>query len=117
MEVCPHGALGETPNFELSFFNRFGADITLEKNDLADAPNYLVRQRLPRGKKDLPVMSPLVRPLPARGIRDYSYVCRKQSAGSPLLEIRFCYPSRLCPRFLDTASLANGLIVENFRPF
>ncbi|GLV56902.1 hypothetical protein KDH_37410 [Dictyobacter sp. S3.2.2.5] len=70
VEVCPHGALGETPNFELSFFNRFGEDVTLEKNDLANAPNYLVRQRLPRGKKDLPVMSPLVRPLPARTIRD-----------------------------------------------
>ncbi len=70
VEVCPHGALGETPNFELSFFNRFGPDITLEKGDLAKAPDYLVRQRLPRGKKDLPVMSPLVRPLPARGIRE-----------------------------------------------
>jgi NADPH-dependent glutamate synthase beta subunit-like oxidoreductase/formate hydrogenlyase subunit 6/NADH:ubiquinone oxidoreductase subunit I/ferredoxin len=70
VEVCPHGALGETPNFELSFFNRFGEDVTLEKNDLANAPNYLVRQRLPRGKRDLPVMSPLVRPLPARSIRD-----------------------------------------------
>ena len=70
VEVCPHGALGETPNFELSFFNRFGPDITLEKGDLANAPDYLVRQRLPRGKKDLPVMSPLVRPLPARGIRE-----------------------------------------------
>ncbi len=70
VEVCPHGALGETPNFELSFFNRFGEDVTLEKNDLANAPNYLVRQRLPRGKKDLPVMSPLVRPLPPRGIRE-----------------------------------------------
>jgi NADPH-dependent glutamate synthase beta subunit-like oxidoreductase/formate hydrogenlyase subunit 6/NADH:ubiquinone oxidoreductase subunit I len=70
VEVCPHGALGETPNFELSFFNRFGEDITLEKNDLANAPNYLVRQRLPRSKKSLPVMSPLVRPLPARGIRE-----------------------------------------------
>jgi NADPH-dependent glutamate synthase beta subunit-like oxidoreductase/formate hydrogenlyase subunit 6/NADH:ubiquinone oxidoreductase subunit I len=70
VEVCPHGALGETPNFELSFFNRFGEDVTLEKNDLANAPNYLVRQRLPRSKKALPVMSPLVRPLPARGIRE-----------------------------------------------
>jgi NADPH-dependent glutamate synthase beta subunit-like oxidoreductase/formate hydrogenlyase subunit 6/NADH:ubiquinone oxidoreductase subunit I len=70
VEVCPHGALGETPNFELSFFNRFGPDVTLEKGDLAVAPNYLVRQRLPRGKKDVPVMSPLVRPLPARGIRE-----------------------------------------------
>jgi formate dehydrogenase major subunit len=70
VEVCPHGALGETPNFELSFFNRFGPDVTLEKGDLAVAPDYLVRQRLPRGKKDLPVMSPLIRPLPARGIRE-----------------------------------------------
>jgi len=70
VEVCPHGALGETPNFELSFFNRFGDDVTLEKNDLANAPNYLVRQRLPRSEKSLPVMSPLVRPLPPRGIRE-----------------------------------------------
>ncbi|HZO75158.1 MAG TPA: FAD-dependent oxidoreductase [Ktedonobacteraceae bacterium] len=70
VEVCPHGALGETPNFELSFFNRFGEDVTLEKDDLANAPNYLVRQRLPRSKSVLPVMSPLVRPLPARGIRE-----------------------------------------------
>ena len=70
IEVCPHGALGVTPNFEVSFFNRFGPDVTMEKGDLAHAQNYLVRQRLPRGKKDLPVMSPLVRPLPARGIRE-----------------------------------------------
>ncbi|HLZ63351.1 MAG TPA: FAD-dependent oxidoreductase [Ktedonosporobacter sp.] len=70
IEVCPHGALGVTPNFELSFFHRFGEDVTLEKNDLANSPNYLVRQRLPRSLKELPVMSPLVRPLPARGIRE-----------------------------------------------
>ncbi len=70
VEVCPHGALGETPNFELSFFNRYGGDVTLEKNDLANAPNYLVRQRLPRSKKSLPMMNPLVRPLPPRGIRE-----------------------------------------------
>ncbi len=70
VEVCPHGALGETPNFELSFFNRYGDDVTLEKNDLANAPNYLVRQRLPRSKKSLPIMNPLVRPLPPRGIRE-----------------------------------------------
>ncbi len=70
VEVCPHGALGETPNFELSFFNRYGGDVTLEKNDLANAPNYLVRQRLPRSKKSLPIMNPLVRPLPPRGIRE-----------------------------------------------
>ena len=30
----------------------------------------LERQRLPRSKKDLPVISPLVRPLPARRIRE-----------------------------------------------
>lgn len=70
VEVCPHGALGETPNFELSFFNRVGEDVTLEKDDLAKAPNYLVRQRLPRGKKDVPVMNPLLRPLPARNLRE-----------------------------------------------
>jgi len=54
----------------LSFFNRYGDDVTLEKDDLANAPNYLVRQRLPRSKKSLPVMNPLVRPLPPRGIRE-----------------------------------------------
>ncbi|MBX5449677.1 FAD-dependent oxidoreductase [Thermogemmatispora sp.] len=70
VEVCPHGALGETPNFELSFFNRFGPDVTLEKEDLALAPNYLVRQRLPRDKKETPMMSPLVRPLPPRSLRE-----------------------------------------------
>ena len=56
VEVCPHGALGITPNFELSFFHRFGEDITLEKGDLAVSPNYLVRQRLPRSLKDVPVL-------------------------------------------------------------
>jgi formate dehydrogenase major subunit len=62
--------LGETPNFELSFFNRFGEDVTLEKDDLTNAPTYLVRQRLPRSKKASPMMNPMVRPLPPRGIRE-----------------------------------------------
>jgi formate dehydrogenase major subunit len=70
VEVCPHGALGITPNFELSFFHRFGEDITLEKGDLAVSPNYLVRQRLPRSLKDVPVLNPLVRPLPPRTLRE-----------------------------------------------
>jgi formate dehydrogenase major subunit len=70
VEVCPHGALGITPNFELSFFHRFGEDITLEKGDLAVSPNYLVRQRLPRSLKNVPVLNPLVRPLPPRTLRE-----------------------------------------------
>ena len=71
VEVCPHGALGETPNFELSFYNRFGPDVTLEMDDLARAPSYLVRQRVPRREQDNPLgTNPLVRPLPARPIRE-----------------------------------------------
>src|SRR5215472_10489795 len=71
VEVCPHGALGETPNFELSFYNRFGPDVTLEMDDLARAPSYLVRQRVPRREQNNPIgPNPLVRPLPARPLRD-----------------------------------------------
>ncbi|HLV99843.1 MAG TPA: FAD-dependent oxidoreductase [Ktedonobacterales bacterium] len=71
VEVCPHGALGETPNFELSFYNRFGPGITLHMDDLANAPNYLVRERVPRRPEDGPQgPEPLVRPLPARRIRE-----------------------------------------------
>jgi formate dehydrogenase major subunit len=71
VEVCPHGALGETPNFELSFYNRFGPGINLHMDDLANAPNYLVRERVPRTKEDGPQGTrPLVRPLPARRIRE-----------------------------------------------
>ncbi len=71
VEVCPHGALGETPNFELSFYNRFGPGVTLHMDDLANAPNYLVRQRVPRRPEDGPLgTEPLVRPLPARRIRE-----------------------------------------------
>jgi formate dehydrogenase major subunit len=71
VEVCPHGALGETPNFELSFFNRFGPDVNLQMDDLARAPSYLVRQRIPRRREENPQpISPLVRPLPPRPLRD-----------------------------------------------
>ncbi len=71
VEVCPHGALGETPNFELSFYNRFGPGVTLHMDDLANAPNYLVRERVPRKQEDGPQGTrPLVRPLPARRIRE-----------------------------------------------
>jgi formate dehydrogenase major subunit len=71
VEVCPHGALGETPNFELSFYNRFGPGITLHMDDLANAPHYLVRERVPRKPEDGPQgTEPLVRPLPARRIRE-----------------------------------------------
>jgi NADPH-dependent glutamate synthase beta subunit-like oxidoreductase/formate hydrogenlyase subunit 6/NADH:ubiquinone oxidoreductase subunit I len=71
VEVCPHGALGETPNFELSFYNRFGPGVNLHMDDLANAPNYLVRERVPRKAEDGPQGTrPLVRPLPARRIRE-----------------------------------------------
>ena len=71
VEVCPHGALGETPNFELSFYNRFGRDVNLPMDELARAPSFLVRQRVPRRPEDGPVgTNPLVRPLPARPIRE-----------------------------------------------
>src|SRR5262249_60527304 len=72
VEVCPHGALGETPNFELSFYNRFGRDVNLPMEELARAPSFLVRQRVPRRREDGPLgTNPLVRPLPARRIREY----------------------------------------------
>ncbi|MEO7001839.1 MAG: FAD-dependent oxidoreductase [Ktedonobacterales bacterium] len=71
VEVCPHGALGETPNFELSFYNRFGQDINMPMQDVARAPSFLVRQRVPRRKgESLEGPNPLVRPLPARPIRE-----------------------------------------------
>jgi NADPH-dependent glutamate synthase beta subunit-like oxidoreductase/formate hydrogenlyase subunit 6/NADH:ubiquinone oxidoreductase subunit I len=71
VEVCPHGALGETPNFELSFYNRFGRDVNLPMDELARAPSYLVRQRVPRRKEDGPLgTNPVVRPLPARPFRE-----------------------------------------------
>ncbi len=71
VEVCPHGALGETPNFELSFYNRFGRDVNLPMEELARAPSFLVRQRVPRRPEDGPVgTNPLVRPLPPRRIRE-----------------------------------------------
>lgn len=71
VEVCPHGALGETPNFELSFYNRVGKGIALHMDDLARAPEYLVPQRVPRKPGDVPPgTNPLIRPLPARRIRE-----------------------------------------------
>ena len=71
VEVCPHGALGETPNFELSFYNRFGRDVNMPMNDLARAPSFLVRQRVPRRREDGPLgTNPVVRPLPARPMRE-----------------------------------------------
>ncbi len=71
VEVCPHGALGETPNFELSFYNRFGRDVNIPMDDLARAPSFLVRQRVPRKQEDGPLgTNPITRPLPARRIRE-----------------------------------------------
>jgi formate dehydrogenase major subunit len=55
----------------LSFYNRFGPGINLHMDDLANAPNYLVRERVPRMEGDGPQGTrPLVRPLPARRIRE-----------------------------------------------
>jgi formate dehydrogenase major subunit len=70
VEVCPHGALGETPNFELSFYDRFGEGINMPMQDVAAAPSYLVQQRVPRKLDQSAVPNPLVRPLPARPMRD-----------------------------------------------
>ena len=70
VEVCPHGALGETPNFELSFYNRVGEGVVLHMDDLARAPEYLVEQRVPRKKNEAATVNPLIRPLPARRIRE-----------------------------------------------
>ncbi len=71
VEVCPHGALGETPNFELSFYNRFGRDVNMPMDDLARAPSFLVRQRVPRRREDGPLGTvPITRPLPARRLRE-----------------------------------------------
>jgi len=71
VEVCPHGALGETPNFELSFYNRVGEGVNLHMDDLARAPQYLVPQYVPRHEGDVPMgTNPLIRPLPARRIRE-----------------------------------------------
>ncbi len=71
VEVCPHGALGETPNFELSFYNRIGQGVNLHMDDLARAPEYLVPQRVPRKPNDVPGgLTPIIRPLPARRIRE-----------------------------------------------
>jgi NADPH-dependent glutamate synthase beta subunit-like oxidoreductase/formate hydrogenlyase subunit 6/NADH:ubiquinone oxidoreductase subunit I len=71
VEVCPHGALGETPNFELSFYNRFGRDVNMKMDDLARAPSFLVRQRVPRRREDGPLGTvPITRPLPARRLRE-----------------------------------------------
>ncbi len=71
VEVCPHGALGETPNFELSFYNRFGRDISMPMQDVARAPSFLVRQPCRATRRSDPNgLNPLVRPLPARAIRE-----------------------------------------------
>jgi NADPH-dependent glutamate synthase beta subunit-like oxidoreductase/formate hydrogenlyase subunit 6/NADH:ubiquinone oxidoreductase subunit I len=71
VEVCPHGALGETPNFELSFYHRFGEGVNLPMQDVAAAPSYLVNQRVPRKPEESQLApNPLVRPLPARPIRE-----------------------------------------------
>jgi hypothetical protein len=45
--------------------------VNLQMDDLARAPSYLVRQRIPRRKEENPQpISPLVRPLPPRPLRD-----------------------------------------------
>lgn len=38
--------------------------------DVARAPSFLVRQRVPRRKEEQSQQNPLVRPLPARRIRE-----------------------------------------------
>jgi len=46
VEVCPHGALGETPNFELSTYQRFGTTV-LAKEELAVARSWKPSERIP----------------------------------------------------------------------
>jgi formate dehydrogenase major subunit len=46
VEVCPHGALGETPNFELSTYRRFGVTV-LAKEELAAARTWKPSEHIP----------------------------------------------------------------------
>lgn len=68
VEVCPHQALGETPVFELSRYERFERMI-LNKEQLADAPNFKFPP-LPARKKTDADIAPIVRPLNPRGWRE-----------------------------------------------
>ena len=51
VEVCPHGALGETPNFELSTYRRFGTTV-LAKEELAAASTWKPSEHIPAGDGD-----------------------------------------------------------------
>lgn len=64
VEVCPHGALGETSNFEFASYERF-EEMVLDKDDLADAPNFRFPPLKPRKLTDAD-RSEVVRPLQPR---------------------------------------------------
>jgi len=62
VEVCPHGALGETPNFELSTYTRFGRTV-LAKEELAVARTWKPSEPIPtNGDGKGGVRPPEVRP-------------------------------------------------------
>ncbi|HEU5286985.1 MAG TPA: 4Fe-4S dicluster domain-containing protein, partial [Candidatus Limnocylindria bacterium] len=64
VEVCPHGALGETPNFELSSYQRFGHTV-LAKEELAVARTWKPSEHIPVGEEEThrsSVRPPEVRP-------------------------------------------------------
>src|SRR5881396_3089317 len=62
VEVCPHGALGETPNFELSTYGRFGRTV-LAKEELAVARTWKPSEDIPtNGDGKGGVRPPEVRP-------------------------------------------------------
>jgi len=62
VEVCPHGALGETPNFELATYKRFGVTV-LAKEELAVAKTWKPSEQVPtNGDGKDGVRPPEVRP-------------------------------------------------------
>jgi formate dehydrogenase major subunit len=68
VEVCPHQALGETPVFEFSRYERF-QHMILNKEQLADAPNFKFPPLPPRRKTEGDI-APIVRPIKPRGWRE-----------------------------------------------
>jgi len=62
VEVCPHGALGETPNFELATYQRFGTTV-LAKEELAVARTWKSSEHVPtNGDGKGQIRPPEVRP-------------------------------------------------------
>ncbi len=65
VEVCPHQALGETPNFEVSTYQRFG-NVIMAKEELAVARTWKPSEHIPIDgdgeTQRSPVRPPEVRP-------------------------------------------------------